>query len=75
MKNFGIILGKVFLLLLLVGVIGYTHWIAYNEGGQRGFSDGQHSVAQYAYGICNSKHKNTLTLYRTEFHCARLQKL
>ena len=75
MKNLAIIFGKVILVLILAGTIAFTHWTAYNEGGQRGYEEGQHNVAGYVYKICSNDEDNLLVLYRTEFHCATLQKL
>lgn len=67
-------IGKILVILFLIGVITFTHYSAYLEG----ISRGQQGAGQYVYGICSGvfwakgERKHTLPLYNSKFRCAKV---
>ena len=74
-KKVAIIFLKLLSMLVLTGVIFYSHMSAYQSGVDNGRNEGAEYVAQYVYTVCSAKHANELILYSTKFHCGKLGSL
>ena len=66
---------KLLALLVLTGVVFYSHMVAYDSGYQRGGNRGASNVANYVYAVCNHDEQNDLLLYGKHFHCSKLGSL